>query len=481
MRRITRRAFMKYSLAATAAALVPFSRARGANDDIRVAVVGLGGKGSQHVDVFAGLEGVRVVALCDVDSKRLRKQVEKFEKQGQKVTAYRDVRELLENKNIDAVVVATPNHWHALITVWACQAGKDVYVEKPVSHDIWEGRKAVEAARKYRRIVQAGTQNRSDVGLREAVEYMRQGNLGKILWIHALWFKHRLDIGRVDGPQPVPSYIDYNLWTGPAPLEPLRRKKLHYDWHWFWSTGNGEMGNLGAHVADDARRILGSNKLPERVMSVGGRFVYNDDAQTPNTHFGILDYKPAPIIVEMRNLPRERGSDAMDSYRGTRLGSVVHCEGGYFVGGRGGGWVYDNQGKKVKQFPGDGGRGHQANFIKAVRSRKVSDLHADIEQGHLSAALCHMINTSHRLGVESVPKQIAERIKANKEAVETFERFKAHLAANGVDLLERPAILGPWLKMDTERERFAGEWADRGANALVRRKYRAPFVLPDKV
>ena len=489
MRGITRRDFMKGSMAAGAALALqgyaaspsPFSRVRGANEDIRMAVVGFRSKGAQHIGVFDKLDGVRVVALCDPDREILSREVAKFKEHNQKVDEYADVRKLLDDKKIDAVVTGSPNHWHALITVWACQAGKDVYVEKPASHNVWEGQKMIEAARKHGRIVQVGTQNRSDVGLRAAIEYIRQSNLGKILWVHGLWFKRRPSIGRVSGPVKVPSHIDYNLWTGPAPLVPLMRERLHYDWHWVWSTGNGDMGNLGAHQIDDCRWAAGYSGLPRRVMSVGGRFGYVDDGETPNTQLVIFDYKPAPIIIEIRGLPREKGLRQMDHYRGIRSGNIIQCEHGYFAGGRGGGWAYDNDGKKIKQFPGDGGGGHQANFIKAMRSRKVNDLNADIVEGHLSAALCHMANISYQLGQQSSPEQIKEIIRGNKEALETFERLQAHLAANEVDLKKTPAVLGPWLKWDLGKEKFVGDFPARWANELLRREYREPFVVPEKV
>ena len=472
---------MKGSIAAGAALAVPFSRVLGANDDIRVAVVGFAGKGAQHIQVFHDLPGVRVVALCDVDKEILGREVKRFTERSDKVDAYTDVRKLLDDKSIDAVVTASPNHWHALITVWACQAGKDVYVEKPATHNIWEGRKMVEAARKYKRIVQTGTQNRSDVGLQEAIQYIHRGNLGRILWVHGLWFKLRPSIGKVNGPQQVPLSIDYDLWTGPAPLRPLMRERLHYDWHWVWSTGNGDMGNLGAHQIDDCRWIADQSGFPARVMSIGGRFGYVDDGETPNTQMAIYDYQPAPIIIEVRGLPRQKGLRACDHYRNLRSGNVVQCEHGYFAGGRGGGWVYDNENNKMKQFIGDGGAGHQANFIKAVRSRKTADLNADILEGHISAALCHMANISYRLGRTTSPDDIKEAIKANKEASETFERLQAHLVANDVDLGKTAAVLGPWLKIDSDKERFVGDFPTRWANELLRRDYREPFVVPDKV
>ncbi|MHC4482951.1 MAG: Gfo/Idh/MocA family oxidoreductase, partial [Planctomycetota bacterium] len=410
MKNITRRDFVKGSIAAGAALALPFSRVLGANNDIRVGVVGFRGQGSGHIERFLKIPGVRVVALCDVDRDIVAREVRKFEDRNEKVDVYADVRKMLEDKNIDAISTATPNHWHALITIWACQAGKDVFVEKPVSHNIWEGRKMVEAARKYSRIVQSGMHKRSDTALPEVFEYIRQGNLGKMVIAHGFCYKRRKSIGKVAGPQPVPESVDYNLWTGPAPLRPLMRKKLHYDWHWVWPTGNGDMGNQGVHEMDICRWAIGQNELPPRVMSIGGRFGYDDDGETANTQIVFLGYKPAPIIFETRGLPRKKDDSGMDNYRSIRVGVVIQCEHGYFAGGGGGGWVYDNDGKKIKQFKGDGGGGHQANFIKAVRSRKVSDLNADILEGHLSSALCHMGNISHRLGQRQSPDEIREML-----------------------------------------------------------------------
>ena len=472
---------MAGSITAGAALAIPFSRVRGANDDIRVAVIGFRSQGSGHIKRFIEIPGVRVVALCDVDRDILDREVKKFTDRSEKVDAYIDVRKLLEDKNIDAISTATPNHWHSLITVWACQAGKDVYVEKPVSHNIWEGRKMVQAARKYDRIVQTGTQKRSDPGLHQAFEYIRQGNLGRILVARGFCCKRRKSIGKVAGPQPVPESVDYNLWAGPAPLKPLMRKRLHYDWHWVWDTGNGDLGNQGIHEMDLCRWALGQEQLAPRVMSIGGRFGYDDDGQTANTQIAILDYKPAPLIFEVRGLPKKKGISAMDNYRGIRVGIVIECEYGYFAGGGGGGWVYDNDGNKISQFKGDGGREHQPNFIKAVRSRKLSDLNADILEGHLSSALCHMANVSHKLGSQSSPEQITEVVQSNKEALESFERFQHHLSANEIDLKRTPATLGPWLKMDTAKGQFVGEFPTFWANALIRPNYRKPFVVPENV
>jgi len=482
---LTRRDFVKAAAATTAglASSVPrtvWSRVLGANDDIRVAIVGLRKKGKEHIEVFRKLPGVRVVALCDADTQFLDMEAKKFARRNEKVGRYVDYRKLLEDKNIDAVVIVTPDHWHGLMTIWACQASKDIYVEKPLSHNIWEGRKMLEAVRKYKRIVQTGSQDRSDVGLLELGEYIKQGNLGEVQLVRAISYNPRESIGKVNGPQPIPATCDYNLFQGPAALTPLMRENLHYDWHWFWDTGTGEMGNLGAHVLDDCRWTTGIATLAPRAISLGGRFGYDDDGETPNTQVAFFDYKPAPIIYEIRALPRRKNDRAMDHYRGVRFGMVIQCEHGYFAGGRGGGWAYDNNRKKIKQFPGDGGMGHQANFIKAVRSRKVSDLRAEIQEGHISATLCHMANISRRIGCERPPGETKEVIKGNTVLLEAFERMLGHLEANEVDLKGTPVTIGALLTIDEEKEKFVGEFSG-WANMFLKRNYREPFVVPEGV
>ena len=487
MKTFTRREFLKTSVSAGIAigATTPglrassYNRILGANNTIRIAVVGFNSKGAQHIEVFHNLEGVRVVALCDVDQNVLNRQAQEFKDRKEEVKTYKDVRSVLDDKDIDAVVVATPNHWHSLIGIWACQAEKDVYVEKPISHNIWEGRKLVEAARKYDRIVQAGTQNRSDVGFREAIAYLREGHLGKLLWARGVWYKMRESIGRVTEPQAIPDNIDYDLWTGPASLKPLMRPKLHYDWHWFWETGNGDMGNLGLHQIDDCRFAMELDGLPERVMSLGGRYAFDDDAETPNTQIAFFDYKPTPVMIEIRNLPTTKGRRAMDHLHGVRSGNILQCEHGYFAGGRYGGWVYDNDDKKIKQFPGDGGGTHQQNFIEAMRSRKHSDLRAEILAGHISSVLCHIANISYRLGKAMSQEEMREVI--HPQAKDALESFAGHLAKNEVDFNKEPTICGPWLSLDEKTEAFAGDHSSSANQLRRRQEYRQPFVVPEQV
>jgi len=380
------------------------------------------------------------------------------------------------------VVIALPNHWHALATVWACQAGKDVYVEKPFSYNLWEGQQMVAAARKYGRMVQVGTQNRSSTLLRQAFDYLRSGQIGSIRYAHTLVYRARDGIGTVNTLTPLPDTVDYDLWCGPAPKTPLLRKQLHYEWHWFWTTGNGEMGNNGIHVIDISRWALGQNQPPPRAMSIGGRFAFNDCGETANTHIALFDYQPAPLICEVRNVRVSKSPDAMGKFRNQNHGLVIDCEGGYFAGDASGGALFDKQGKKIKDFP-DGGSSkgletsHISNFVAAVRSRKAGDLAAEALQGHHSTACCHIANVSHRLGKQARPAVIRETIQAKPELSDAFERCREYLRENEVNLDTAPAVLGPWVTFDPKHERFVNDFADQ-ANALSQREYRQPFVVP---
>ncbi len=492
MKKSTRRNFLKSAFLTAASLSIPvrsWAQVAGANSNIRVATVGFNGRGGSHISGMLKLapEGVRMVALCDVDSKVLNAGVESFKKRNEPVEGYGDIRKLLENKNVDAITIATPNHWHSLAAIWSIQAGKDVYVEKPVSHNVWEGRKVVEAARTYDKIVQTGTQARSSHALKEAVEWVQAGNLGKILLARGLCYKPRGSIGKTESAQPVPNSVDYDLWCGPAPKDELRRAKLHYDWHWIWNYGNGDLGNQGIHQMDIARWFLGEKELSPRVLSVGGRLGYLDDGQTPNTQIVYHDYAKAPLIFEVRGLPEKTGSKNMDKYPkaiggneklGTSVGVIIECEGGMVVvtSSYGSAIAYDKEGKEIKKFSGD--TDHFENFIQAVRSRKHTDLHADILEGHLSSALCHTGNISYRLGKQASSDEIREQIKGDRDASATFARMQEHLTANDVDLSSTKATLGVPLKMDPWTEKFVGNAA---ANALLTREYRKPYVVPERV
>ena len=501
MSKLNRRSFLKGSFAAGAALSLPakiYSQAAGANSDIRIATIGFNGRGNSHISAWTSLPGVRLVGLCDVDYAVLEKGKAAMAKKNITVEGFTDVRKLLESKEIDAISTATPNHWHSLIAIWAMQAGKDVYVEKPVSHNVWEGGQAVAAARKYDKICQTGTQSRSSTGLRQAHDWMKTNPLGKIKWARGLCYKRRPSIGKAEKPLEWPQTVDKDLWFGPAPVKDLMRLKLHYDWHWIWDTGNGDLGNQGIHQMDIARWFLGEDALSPNVFSVGARLGYIDDGETANTQFIYHGYEKAPLIFEVRGLPEKTDSKNMDEYRGASIGVVVECENGYLViPSYTGAGAFDKSGKLVKRFgsfkvpegqtdPGAPEKGsgeskesdHFANFLKAVRSRKKEDLHADIHEGHLSSALCHTGNISYRLGAKTDQGAIHEKIKANKEATDSLDRMIEHLGKNGVEVKKDELTLGEFLKFDPKTEKFV---KNEKADAMLKRDYRKPYVVPEKV
>ena len=488
MKSLNRRSFLKrtaLSAAAVSWTARSWSQIEGSNSDVRVAVVGFGGRGQSHIDGFGKLDGVRITSLCDVDSTVMAKGVAQFTKRNQEVTPFTDVRKLLESKNVDAISIATPNHWHSLAGIWAIQAGKDVYTEKPVSHNVFEGRQFVNAARKYKKIVQTGTQSRSSrTGIQAAVDWVKAGNLGKIVIARGLCYKPRGSIGATSGPQPVPGSVNYDLWCGPAPLDPPRRNSkkfgaIHYDWHWFWAYGSGDLGNQGIHQMDICRWFLGEMELAPFVVSAGGRLGYVDDGETANTQVSYQGYEKAPLIFEVRGLPEKVGSKNMDKLRGASVGCVIECEGGHIsVPSYAEAIAYDKSGTEIKRWKDGGNHEHFVNFIKAVNSRKVEDLYADILEGHLSSALCHTGNISYRLGAKKSPDEIKEAIKGQKGMEESFGRMAEHLAKNDVDITQDKITLGVPLKMNGKTEKFLGN--DK-ANAMLTRNYRAPYVVPEKV
>jgi predicted dehydrogenase len=473
-RAITRRDFVKGAVAAsTVYSLMP-SSVLGANDRVNVGVIGVGPKGLGHLKGFQKIENVEVVAVSDPDLTRM--DIKDYS--GAK---HQDFRKLLGVKEIDAVVVATPDHWHCLAAITACQAGKDVYVEKPVSHNIWEGRQMVRAARKYKRIVQAGTQHRSCPGVQECAKDVQAGKYGKVLWAHTSKLGARQPIGKVDGPMEVPAHIDYNLWSGPAPLLPLMRTKFHYDWHWQWPWGTGQMGNWGVHYIDDLQHILGWDDVPTSIQAAGNRW-WDDDGQTPNMHMCLMEHKGVKVVLDIRNMadPAGRGGASGAVYRGSRGGNYIMCEKGYIKISRGGGKGYDPDGKMVKQYKGTGGTGHDINFIEAVREGSNKGLNCEIEIGHQSTMVCHLANVGWQVGREVSVDEVRESVKCHDDAANTIESVVTQLNGNGVDLKTKPFVMGPKLTYDTVSEKFTGTDAMH-ANKYLRREYREPFVITEKV
>lgn len=481
MTRQSRRVFLQQAVGAAAACTVlpKFARAD-VNSQIRMAVVGLNGRGRSHIDSFRK----ELVALCDCDERVLGTTADAFEsKYGRKLDQIGDFRKLLDRDDIDAISIATPNHLHALITVLAAQAGKDVYCEKPISHGVWEGRQSVEASERYNRIIQCGTQARSSQALQQAVEYVRSGKLGRIQHIVGTCYKARLAIGKLDRPLVIPKHVDYDLWCGPAAKVDLYRPNLHYDWHWDFNTGNGDMGNQGIHQMDIARWFLGATGLSPRVVSFGGRLGYDDAGNTANTQVVLHDYPEAPLLFETRGLPKSKADqktwgESMDMYRGSQIGVVVQCENGHVLSTSAfsRAQAFGPDGEEIEHWRGDSS--HFENFLDAVRSRQRSDLHADIAEGYLSSALCHTGNISHQLGEPRTAAEILQSVGQHEQLRDSVERMFAHLRANEVDVDGPVVTAGEWLEMDPATERFTNSLA---ANDILRRADRSPFLVPEIV
>lgn len=479
MNTTTRRSFLRDAALATTA--LAATRVLGANDRIRIAVIGLGGQGSGNAARLAKVPGVEIAYLCDADTIAIDKAKQKYPT----AKTTQDLRKVMEDKDIDAVCVSTGNHWHVLASLWACQAGKDVYVEKPISHNIWEGRKLVEAARKYNRIVQGGTQQRSDPFHDELKAYLDTGALGKIKYVRCNHYGMRASIGKRTAPITPPTNVDYNLWLGPAQDIPILRERFHYDWHWVWNTGNGELGNWGPHILDDLRSVVFRDQLtlPKRVLAGGGRLGWDDAGETPNTHFIYYDTGSIPVVMDVHNLPRKKGMKAPDVYlrRRTSAFLVIECENGYYAGGRGGGSIHDLNGKVVQKFKGDGGATHAANFVAAIRSRKPQDLKGEIEKIHFSSAWCHLGNISWQLGKSGDLDQAKAALTEFAPWQEVITDLPTHLAANEIALKSGDIRVGQMLEVDAAKETFIGNSATPEALALLRREYRAGFEVPEVV
>jgi predicted dehydrogenase len=484
MARYSRRRFLEDSLLAAAAAVAlpagsvlaagkekkKQSSGGSANEKLSVMICGVNGRGRDHIKQLAGREGVEIIYICDPDEALGQSRVDSVAKaQGSKPKFIRDLRTGLDDKSLNCVTIATPNHWHSLAAIWAMQAGKDVYVEKPVSHNVSEGRRCVETARKHGRICQAGTQCRSMGGSIEAIKYVHDGKIGAVKLARGLCYKRRDTIGP-KGVYQVPESVDYNLWQGPAAERPLTRPKFHYDWHWQYHWGNGDMGNQGPHQMDLARWGLGLDRLSERVISYGGRLGYEDAGDAANTQVAIHQFGEKTLVFEVRGLKTDALLDA-------KVGVIFYGSDGYLVlNNYTGGAAFDLKGNKVKEFKADGD--HFANFFDAVRSRKAEILNADILEGHLSAALARTGTISYRLGqtmpVAEIKKELSA-VKSNDDSLETLDRTIAHLAANEVDLEKTMLTLGPALNMNPQAETFIG---NDQANAMLTRDYRKPFIVP---
>ena len=505
-RRTDRRRFIAASSGAIGglALGVHSSTAVAPSDDVLgVCIAGLNGRGGEHIRGFNKDTRSRIVAVVDVDPAAADSRAAKIaDMQGSKPTVYSDIRKAIDDDAVDVLSVATPNHWHALMGVWGMQAGKDVYVEKPVSHNIHEGRALVAASKKYGRVFQTGTQCRSSTAIQQMVDAIAQGAIGMCNFARGLCYKRRKSIGPL-GDYAVPGNIDFDLWSGPATLtDPkLTRKKFHYDWHWQRHYGNGDSGNQGPHQTDIARWGLGLDRHPQRILSYGGRLGYRterndpdyvDAGDTANTLVALYDYGDKSIVFETRGLDVSKTNDGKklddDVTRlfgdgpGNRIGVIFYGDEGFAVQTKyHEAKLYDRDYNETKVFKADGvGDAHFADFLDAVVAGTPDAVNADARTGHLSAAIAHLGNTSYYLGERNAatPEQIADAIDdfpTGDDDAATLRRTVDHLRANGVDLNETPLKLGVDLRFDPDAERFVDN-AD--ADAMLTRQYRPTFEVP---
>lgn len=480
----TRRDFVEQALALAGVALAG-ARTRAADatptppsgDKVRVAVIGCNGQGGGHIGEWLANRDVELVAVCDCDPAAYEKQGKKFEKAGRKPDYVKDLRELLDRKDIDAVSIATPNHWHALMAVWAMQAGKDVYVEKPCSHNVDEGRVITQWARTLGRMCQMGVQSRSMTGTRKMMEFVKSGKLGRVNAAHAVCFRQRDSIGLVDTPAPLPKGLDFDLWAGPSPNVVPIRKRLHYDWHWVRATGNGDLGNQNPHELDKCRWALGKQSLPKRVVSLGGRLGYVDNGDVANSQVTIYQWDDAVLVSDVRGLPVTTpvtyGLKVAKPL--AKACAVIYGTEGFVVCPNYTSAVaFDYDGHELGQWEGGSYQQHFANFITGVKSRRHEDLHLDIEDGHYSSALAHLGNVSWALG-ESVPIDARPALAADDPRVKaSLDTFTGYLHDNAVDVSKTALSLGRELSIDPTTEKST----DSEANRLFTRDYRKGYELP---
>jgi len=496
----SRRQFIGSAIGAAGLTALPtWAKPIGANEDVRVAVIGFNSRGQGHISSLLKIKGVRIVALCDVDDKVMAKQVAAFKKQNIEVKQYKDFRECCADKDIDAITIATPNHSHTLIAMTGLANGKHVYVEKPVCHNPWEGRMMIEAAAKVPNLIlQHGMQRRSDLGWAAVKSFLDEGSLGKVTLSRGLNYKMRASIGKVaapmqpdangrivgtfrntDGSKKVEVDADYKLWSAPRPMLPMQREQFHYDWHWQHPYGNGDIGNQGPHQLDVGAWMLGNPGLPKQVMSLGGRWGYQDDGQTANNQLAFYDFASGPsLLFDNRGMPRSglkwiKGFEPAYGTTGLKIANVVHCEGGMVAETK----ALDNEGKLIKKFEILDGPDHMKNFIASIRAGKLVNDNLNIIHGYNAAVLAQLGNVSYQLGKKMSNDEIKERLSTDKAGLETFENFVANLEANTIDLKAEQVVMGPSLGFDPQTEKFTGEFAAE-ANKLLEGQYAEGFELP---
>jgi len=447
-----------------------------ANDSVNVGFISCGGRANQLASQFSKNKEVNITALCDPDERR----VAKMQSEYNKAKGFADLRALLDDDNVDVAVVSTCNHWHCLAAIWAMEAGKDVYVEKPLSHSQWEGEQTVAASRRYDKICQIGTQQRSDPMQAEIKKFLHEEKgIGELTACRVNRFGVRPSIGKRDTPLEIEDQIAYDLWLGPAQDNPIFRKNLHYDWHWDWNTGSGEMGNWGVHVLDDVRNNVFRDKvtLPKKIFGGGGRIVWGDAGETPNIHFVYFDTGDIPVVIGLSNLPSEPGGKKAGPHPGPNSGYVVYGEGGYYHGQRGSGAAFDSEGNKIKEFKGNNGDGlHQKNFIEAVQKHDRSIQNAEVEVGHHSTGWCNLANIAYRAG-DKFSFDEAKEVDL-EQWTNLISDMEGHAKAHGIEMESDQIRLSPMLELDPEVGRFTGDNA-AVANKFIKREYREGYEVPE--
>lgn len=480
----SRRSFLQTSALAGSSLLLMNTRAsgqvKGANDRLRIAVAGVNGRGQSHMDGWLSQENVEVAYLIDPDSKVLASSMKKMQEKSKgrfTTQGVADVRKALEDKTLDAISVATPNHWHSLITIWAAQAGKHVYVEKPMSHDVSEGRIAVAAQEKYGVVIQHGTQSRSNAKIAGLHEAIRAGKFGKLKIAYGYCCKERGSIGHKPFSDP-PANLDWNLWRGPAVIDKYHDNYVHYNWHWFWNTGNGDLNNQGTHQLDVARWALDLDVThPSRVMAIGGRFQWDDQGETPNTMMAVAEYPNGQsVFFNVRNV----------NYKGYQ--KQVENEYYFEDGGK---IIRDRYYGPKEQYGKDEGQkldiepgkvtpgGNWGAFITACRERLPSLANGTAQDAHYSCVLGHLMNNSYRLGKQAPFDASSGKFGDNAQAAEHFAKLHSVMKDGvGVPQNGNHYTVGPWLNFDPKTERHTGELANE-ANRLLKDPNNPGFEIPE--
>lgn len=482
-----RRTFVTSAAAASTLAIVPtvrtsaksYERIIGSNRELRMAVIGFKGRGRALISAIAAADNASLVAVCDADKKIL----SDHDKDNSELFRTTDLREILKRDDIDAIASATPNHWHALVTILACRAGKHVYIEKPISHNMHESQAIVQHARKHNSIVQCGFQNRSDTGLLTFFENLHGGKYGKVLSVHGTCHRSRESIGKLATALQVPAHIDYEMWLGPAADQPIMRPKLHYDWHWDFNTGNGDVGNQGPHEWDMMNWALGDpEQLPSSMRACGNRFGWSDAGNTPNIMACAGTTNDIPFCFEVMDLKNGRSAPY-----GRGVGLIIETERGRFVGGRGGGSFQDVDGKKEQfsrdetQKNKDGLHTHMQNFVEAVQARDNSNLRSECAVAANSSAMAHMANISYQLAKQSKTEELEVAFGHSVQQRDMLARLREstmmYAMQNPDADVNQPWMLGPALSFNNSGRKFEGETADK-ANQKMTRDYREKFQLP---